>query len=254
MNSAIYAGHVSHRRGGDKPHAFRNRLYMYMLDLDELDQVFRGVRSHSVERWNLVSYFRRDFLGDPATPLIEAVRDRVESQLGRRPLGAVRLLSQLRTLGYVFNPVSFYLCYDEQGKLDAIVAEITNTPWRERHAYVLDAGGQDELLFRFDKEFHVSPFFGMDHIYEWRFRVADEQVQVAMTNFQAGRPVFTADFSATRQLIEPRALTAALWRHPIQPLRMHLAIYLHAAVLFLKRVPFFTHPKKRAVTSGSQSK
>ena len=124
----------------------------------------------------------------------------------------------------------------------------------ERFSYVLDAAGEDELVFRFNKEFHVSPFFDMDHVYEWRFQVGDERVQVTMTNFQAGQPVFCADFTATRQPIERGALAAALWRHPIQPLRMHLAIYVHAAVLFLKRVPFFTHPKKRAVTSGSQSK
>ena len=254
MKSAIFTGFVSHQRSAERAHGFRYRMYMYLLDLSELDQAFQGIRSHSIERWNLVSYFRRDFLGDPGTPLIEAVRDRVEAQLGRRPLGAIQLMTQLRTFGYVFNPVSFYMCYDEQGKLDAIVSEITNTPWRERFSYVLDAAGEDELVFRFNKDFHVSPFFDMDQVYEWRFQVGDERIQVTMTNFEAGHPVFCADFTANRQPIQRRTLRAALWRYPIQPLRMHLAIYVHAAVLFIKRVPFFTHPKKRAITSESPSK
>ena len=139
MRSALYQGHVSHRRLTPRPHAFRNAVHLLFLDLDELHEVFRGRWFWSVRRWNLVQYRRSDFLGPASRPLRDAVLDRVQHELGRRPKGAIGLLTQLRTLGYVFNPVSFYLCEDESGELDSIVAEITNTPWGERHAYVLDA-------------------------------------------------------------------------------------------------------------------
>lgn len=250
MKSALCTGLVSHKRFGDKPHAFHNRIQLFLLDLSELNNVFQGRWFHAVERFNLVSFRRADFLGDPSTRLEDAVRHRVEEKLGRRPLGSIRILTQLRTLGYIFNPVSFYYCYDEAGKLDAIVAEITNTPWRERHAYVLDAAGKSELLFRFDKDFHVSPFFEMDHVYEWRFHFGEKEVGVSMTNFQAGQVVFRADIALCLQPINGRNLATGLVRFPIQPLRMHLFIYWHAARLYLKRVPFFTHPKKLPPRSG----
>ena len=135
MKSAIFTGFVSHQRSAERAHGFRYRMYMYLLDLSELDQAFQGIRSHSIERWNLVSYFRRDFLGDPGTPLIEAVRDRVEAQLGRRPLGAIQLMTQLRTFGYVFNPVSFFYCYSLSEELLCVLAQVRNT-FGEKHLYV----------------------------------------------------------------------------------------------------------------------
>jgi len=251
MNSALLQGQVEHRRFGEKPHAFRYRVHLALLDLDELGEVFRGRWFWSVEKPNWVSFRRRDYLGAPATPLADAVRARIAEKLGRRPLGKVQILTQLRTFGYLFNPVSFYFCYDEHGGLDAIVAEITNTPWGERHAYVLDTAGQDDLVFRFDKDFHVSPFFDMDQVYEWRFRVGPDGMGVSMTNFEHAKVVFHVDLSLERRAIDRRSLATALVRYPLQPLRLHLAIYWHAARLFLKRVTFFTHPDKRVPTSGA---
>ncbi|TXH18822.1 MAG: DUF1365 domain-containing protein, partial [Gammaproteobacteria bacterium] len=153
--SAIYEGRVRHRRHAPRAHAFEYRMAQLYLDLDEVDAVFRERWLWSVERPNLASFRRRDFLGDPAQPLAEAVRDRVERASGERPGGPVRLLTHLRYAGYSFNPVSFYYCHAADGALHSIVAEITNTPWKERHRYVLDARGGLSALdaFEFDKEF-----------------------------------------------------------------------------------------------------
>lgn len=258
MRSCLYRGAVRHERLEPHRHAFDYGMHLVYLDLAELDEVFRGRWFWSVERWNVVAFRRSDFLGEPGRPLREAVLDRVESELGRRPAGRLGLLTQLRTLGYSFNPVSFYYCHDEDGALDAVVAEITNTPWGERHAYVLDAatagGDGDTLRFRFDKDFHVSPFFGMDQVYEWRFSRAEERVRVSMTNLQGGRPVFSAGLDCERVPITGRSLAAALCRYPLQPLRLHAAIYWQAARLFAKRTPFFEHPKERlSVQDGTAS-
>lgn len=166
----------------------------------------------------------------------------------------MRVLTQLRTLGYLFNPVTFYFCHGVDGGLEAVVAEITNTPWRERHAYVLDArsgrmgsqlaDGTVELRWQFEKAFHVSPFLGMRQVYEWRFRLSDTGIDVCMTNLEEGLEVFHAGLSCQRRPITSASLSSALLRHPLQPLRLHAAIYLQAARLFARRTPFFVHPRK----------
>ncbi len=174
MHSAIYRGWVRHRRHAPRRHVFRYRLFLLYLDLAELDTVFRGRWLWSTRRLALARFHRADHLGDTATPLDAAVRDLVEAQTGRRPAGPIRLLTHLRYFGYCFNPVSFYYCFDASGaRVETIVAEVNNTPWGERHCYVLDethdAGCGDRRRYRFDKAFHVSPFMPMDLTYDWRF-------------------------------------------------------------------------------------
>lgn len=245
--SALYEGEVRHSRLEPRRHDFSYRLFMLYLDLDELPQLFRRRWLWSVGRRNLAWFRRADYLGPAEQPLDEAVRDRVEQELGRRPAGPVRMLTHLRVLGYVFNPVTFYYAYDREERLEAVVAEITNTPWRERHAYVLDAregGAGDTLRWSFDKDFHVSPFFGMDQEYEWRFNRPAERLEAHMTNHEAGRAVFHAGLSCLRRPLTGRVLAGALLRHPLLTLRIHAAIYWQAARLYFKRTPFFTHPDK----------
>ncbi len=217
LRSAVFQGWVHHRRPAHGPaatapgpaHEFKLDLSLLYLELDELERAFAGRWLWSGRRRNVAWFDRRDYLGDPAVPLDEAVRDLVEERLGARPAGPIGVLTQLRTLGFCFNPVSFYYCWDPAGaRLEAIVAEIENTPWGERHAYVLrpDAdearfrrpeapsgvlgrpsaspglGVADRLAglgpagdplpgasFRFPKEFHVSPFLPMGLVYDWRF-------------------------------------------------------------------------------------
>ena len=259
MRSGLYKGVVYHARERPRPHAFRYGLHLFGLDLEELPHLFAERWLWSLERPNLFGFRRADYLGDPSRPLDDAVRERVVEHLGRRPSGHIVLVTQLRTLGYVFNPVSFYFCHDETGELDAIVAEITNTPWSERHAYVLDAaasrppGDEGEYVFRFDKEFHVSPFFDLDQVYEWRFLVQGDRLRISMTNLEAGQAVFRAGFEGARRPLSGGELARATLLQPLQPLRMHAAIYWQAARLWLKRAPFFAHPRKRFARDASSS-
>jgi len=168
MYSCLYEGWVRHRRYAPRAHAFRYRLFMLYLDLDELDTVFRGRWLWSTRRPALAWFRRADYLGDARVPLKQAVLDRVEQATGRRPRGPVRLLTHLRYCGHCMNPVSFYYCFDETGeRVDTVVAEITNTPWGERHVYVLPVDPDQRVLhFRFDKRLHVSPFMAMDLNYD----------------------------------------------------------------------------------------
>lgn len=246
--SALYVGRVEHARLEPREHRFRFRLFMLYLDLDELPTLFRRRWLWSARRRNLVWFRRADYMAPHDRPLKEVVLDRVEEQLGRRPDGAVRMLTHLRSFGYLFNPVTFYYCFDSGGRLDAVVSEITNTPWNERHANVFDAraaspGG--EVVCRFAKDFHVSPFFDMELDYDWRFGTPGDELAVRMTNLRAGRPVFHAGLALRRKPITAASLALALVRHPLLTARLHLKIYVQAGLLWLKRVPFHEHPGSR---------
>lgn len=244
MNSALYEGTVHHARFAPVPHRFQYRIVLAYLDLAELETVFAGRWLWSTRRPNLVWFRRADFLGPAERSLDEAVRSLVQSRLGTRPTGPIRMLTQLRTLGYVFNPVTFYYCYEPDGAtLHSFVAEITNTPWGERHAYVLPA--REALRWSFAKEFHVSPFFGMEQTYRWSITAPGETLEVQMSNEEHGKRVFHAELTLARQPIRTSTLLRALVLYPWMPARAHLAIYWQALRLALKRVPFFTHPKKR---------
>jgi len=250
MHSALYTGRLRHRRFAPAPHAFEYRVCMVWCDLAELEHVFRGRWLWSARRPALAWLRRADYLGDPAVPLDQAVRDRVERDTGTRPAGPVRLLTHLRTFGHCFNPVSFYYCYDATGeRIETIVAEITNTPWNERHAYVLPVsrgeGRGGTLRFRFGKAFHVSPFMPMAIDYDWRFAPPGTRLSVQMENWRAGERLFDATLVLERREITGASLAGALVRFPFEALRVLGAIYWQAFRLRLKRVPFHGHPDKR---------
>jgi len=239
--SAVYHGTLSHARRGRVAHAFGYRLHMLYLDLDELPRLLAGPGPLRHGRFGLLSFRRADYLGDPARGLADEVRDRVERELGFRPAGPVRLLTQVRCLGYVFNPVSFYFCHGAEGRLEAVVAEITNTPWGERHAYVLRAGPGGARA-EFAKAFHVSPFFGMDHRYRWSFTAPGDRLEVEMVNTEGGSEVFRARLALARRPWSAGALWRAALLSPLMTWKVHLAIYLHALLLWWKGAAFHPHP------------
>jgi DUF1365 family protein len=237
ISSAIYSGTVGHARRGARSHAFSYRMYMLYLDLDELPGLA------------LRSFRRSDFLGDPSRDLSLEVRDRVEAALGFRPEGPVRLLTHVRSLGYVFNPVSFYYCFERDGEtLRAVVAEITNTPWGERHAYVIPAG-DDGAASTFEKAFHVSPFYPMEQTYRWSLARPGDSLRVDMANLEKGQEVFRATLAMRRQAWSPAALRRAVLLQPLMAWKVHAAIYWQALRLWVKGVPFHVHPAKRATAA-----
>jgi DUF1365 family protein len=256
MNSALYTGWIRHRRFGPARNAFRYRIFMSFIDLAELPGLFDGRWFWSARRPCLAWFRRADFLGPSDVPLDVAVRDLVEQRTGRRPTGPIRLLTHLRFFGASFNPVSFYYVYDERdARVETIVAEITNTPWKERHAYVLPVSaakrsGGRAWRYRFDKQFHVSPFMPMDMRYHWLFGAPGDGLHVHMENWvleNDGRDpgvVFDATLNLSRVPMTAGTLARALLRFPLIPLRVLALIHWQALKLLWKRVPFHTHPSK----------
>lgn len=228
-------------------HEFTYALFLMYIDLDELPKLFAGRWFWSNERTNVATFRRSDYYGDPSRPLADCVRSLVEARLGRRPAGPIRLLTHLRYFGACFNPVSFYFCFAPDGvTTEAIVAEVSNTPWGERHCYVLDAraGGDSngKHSFHLRKSFHVSPFMPMDVDYAWRFVLSGKRLVIHMDNLRSGAKFFDATMTLERREIGTRTLSATLLRHPLMSLKVVAAIYFEAARLAIKRVPFFAHP------------
>lgn len=240
--SALYAGSLTHVRHTAPGHRFSHRLYLLYLDLDELDGL--GLEPVlGVERAGLLSFRRRDYFGPAEVPLKSAVLDAVERALGKRPAGPVRLLTHVRSLGPAFNPVSFYYCFAPDGStLEAVLAEITNTPWGERYAYVVPGDGAS-ARGEFEKAFHVSPFLSMQQQYSWRFSAPGRTLGVAMRNEERGRTSFHATLSLARRSLTRATLLGRALAEPWMSLRVLAWIYAHALTLRLKGAPVFSHPK-----------
>ena len=253
MHSAIYTGWVRHRRYAPTHHEFRYPLFMMYLDLDELSQVFEPFWCWSMRRRALAEFRRSDYHGDHKHSLAAAVRATVRAQTDLAVEGPIRMLTHLRYFGYAFNPVTFYYCFDRSGtRIESIAAEITNTPWKQRHTYVMPVTAETPrepvMRFEFDKTFHVSPFMPMDVRYDWRFSTPGDALLVHMKNFRDGQRAFDATLKLTREEISHRSMAKALMSFPAMTAKVTTAIYWQALRLWLKRTPFFAHPVTRSAT------
>lgn len=250
--SCFYEGTVRHRRHGALRDELRHRLSLAFLDLDELPELFDAHPLFSARRPALAWFRRADYLGPREQPLAEAVRELVRERAAVELDGPIRLLTHLRCFGHCFNPVSFYYCYDAAGeRVRAVVAEVTNTPWHERHAYVLPV---DELerpragVIRGElrKELHVSPLMGMQHTYDWRLTEPRERLSVHISSTPRGgeQPVFDATLALRRREITARELSRVLLRDPLPTLRASAHIYAHALRLRLRGARWYAHPDR----------
>lgn len=258
MQSAIFKGWVRHRRHTPKQHSFSYRIFMVLLDLSELDRVFSLSPWWSTRRWAPARFRRSDFLGDPSIPLDEAVRQRIYRETGDYPNGPIRMLANLRYFGFIMNPICCYYCFDADNRLQYIVAEVNNTPWNERHSYVLRCEPeQRNQRIQFDKRFHVSPFNPMDMRYSWFSSGPDAAVRIHMQNWQdseqkneeRGDLVFDASLVLRREEMSAQTLNRLIWHYPLMTMKVVAGIYWEAVKLFCKRVPFYSHPGNQQATS-----
>jgi DUF1365 family protein len=273
MHSCIYKGHLGHQRFVPVAHRFRYALHMFYLDLDELPSLLDGRHFIYRAKFSPASFCRGDHLGDPRQPLGEAVGDLVEARTGQRPAGPIRLLTGLRNFGYAFSPLNLYYCYNAGGqRVETVVAEVSNTPWLQRHCYVLWHGNRKEasaptadppmadplgrgraavppapvpgpaLRFRHPKSFHVSPFMGMDVDYEWQLGEPGESLRVVIENWRGGERIFYATLALDRRPLDRWQVLCTLLRHPWMSGRITAGIYFQAFRLWGKRCPYYPHP------------
>ena len=242
--SALYDGWVRHRRHIPVEHAFSYRHSMFLLDLDGLPEVLDRHPLYSARRPAPVRFRRADHVGDPRRPLADCVRELVEERTGVLAAGPVRLLTTLRTFGHSFNPVSFYYCFGADGeRVEAVVAEVTNTPWGERHAYVLRRDGEAAAPETIEKALHVSPFLGMHNRYGWRVTDPGRRLLVHVDERDRdGRRVLDATLSLERRALSRSQMTRTLLRFPAASVRVVVLIYWNALRLKSKGAPYHRHP------------
>ena len=246
--SAVYEGWIRHRRFEPVEHSFRYRLFLMYLDLGELPEVLDPYPFFSARHPTLARFRREDFMGGPGRRLDECARDAVQAATGARPAGPVRLLAGLRYFGHSFNPVSFYYCFDSAGeRVEAVVADVRNIPWGERHPYVLARGETrgSVLSEELEKTFHVSPLMGMDQTYAFRAAEPGERlaVHIESRSRDGEGKTFDATLNLRRRELSRRTLTGLLARYPAMSLQVVAKIYAQALRLKLKGARYYPHPE-----------
>ena len=250
MHSSIYTGNVRHHRFTPTVNSFNYSLYLLYLDLDELESVFDRNWLWSTRRFNFAWFRTADHLGTLRKDTTKNLKQLIRSYLhdnGIEAGGPIRLLTQVRYLGFAMNPASFFYCYDTNENLRAIVTQVNNTPWGEEHLYLIDARepnnriGVDGLK----KDFHVSPFMPMEMNYDMRFTPPDEKLAVRMTSFESGTKMLNVVMSLKRKKLNSVNLNRLLLSYPLMSMKVFAAIYWQALKLYLKKVPFYSHPKKQ---------
>ena len=246
-NSAIYEGIVTHCRLKPVLHSFQYKVFMMYIDLSEAEKIFKKSWFWSFQKWNLACFLRKDYLGDNSISLDEAIRNKVEQEAGVRPKGRICVLTNFRYFGYIYNPITSYYCYDENDRLEYLVAEVTNTPWGERHAYVIPCNDEQGLISgSFSKEHHVSPFMPMQMEYSWRSNTPDDKLKILIDTFHLDQKYFMASLLLTRKELSPANLNKVTLAYPFMTLKVVTRIYWQALLLWLKKVPFYSNPKKIA--------
>lgn len=246
--SAIYTGYVRHRRFTPTRHQFRNKLFMLLIKANELPELLGDYWQLGTSRWSWARFKRADYLGSPDTTIEKAVKDKI-SELSGLPSqsvdGDVFLLGHLRYFGFYFSPLNLYYLRQD-GHFKYMLAEVSNTPWHEKHYYLVDFDNVQPHA----KAFHVSPFNPMTQQYQWRL-VPPEinhghcvvQIRSLATDGEK-KKVMDATLMLSRRPLNQKELNRVLVRTPMQTLSIVAGIYWQALRLFIKKTPFYPHPGK----------
>ena len=246
MKSCIYKGQVRHQRLEPRAHEFTYSLFMMYVDLDELPKIFQTYRLWSVDSSGLASFIRKDHFGNQKESLSNSIRELVYNKTGSRPNGPIRLLTHFRYFGYVFNPLSLYYCYDKEDlNVEYVVAEVSNTPWKEQHCYVLSNSSKKSNHFSAShpKEFHVSPFMDLNMEYRWKIAIPNKCLNVQIENWKENKKIFDAVINLKKIEINQSNLRNVLINFPLMTFKVATAIHFEALRLWLKGITYVPHPK-----------
>ena len=244
MRNAIYTGFIIHNRTAPKPHKFQYKLRMFFLDIDNLTNTFKNIPFVSINKINLISFYRKNYF--PSKTNL-SLREEIEEEIKRRGYDSmpkkIYILTHLSYLGFCYNPVSFYYCYDAQDNLIYFLSEVNNTPWNERHIYFQQIVNNGINAWVHDKEFHVSPFLPINLQYSWKINEPNEQVRISLACI-ANATVFRATLKLVRSKIDFANCLSIFVVSPLTTLLIVLKIYWQALWLYIKKIPFYQHPNR----------
>jgi uncharacterized protein len=265
VRSSLYECNVMHHRFAPRTHRFVYRIFMIAVDLDDLASLARGIPFLSVNGRNLLSFMEGDYL-PTGEPLHNAsapkpagheagLKGRVLAFLAERgveiPGGRVVLLTLPRVAGYLFNPVSFYFCYDSRGRPAAAIAEVTNT-FREMKPYFLGPDalsgpeGSETFQSRIPKLFYVSPFSDVDVAFNFQLRAPGEELSIRIDDYQGEERTLVSSLTGRRQPFTAARLAWCFVKYPLITLKVIVLIHVHALLLRVKRVPWFPKAARSA--------
>lgn len=246
FNSVLFTGTLRHRRFTPSPHQFTYRLFMFCLDINTIAHSLQHIKYASFEKFNWFSFRRKNYLSQPDVALDDYARQVVQQKLNLYPQGKIFLLTQLSCLGYCFNPISIYFIFDKANQyLEYLLLEVTNTPWGEKHNYVLQSMEKSKnsvYHYEFEKELHVSPFMAMNYKYQVTIKLTEQKIIVQMENHKNGNKDFDATLTLDAVPKKGNSFKAIFIRFPLITYKVSAAIYWQALKLWLKKVPVYFHP------------
>jgi len=236
LNSCIYHGEIRHRRFTPKKHNFSYKIFLLAIDLDELDQIAEMGPWFKKDKFAAMTFRSTDYLTKKATLTKQDVYQKVQSLGGQALSGLVLFVGQLRCFGVYFSPINLYYCYDQSDHLQTLLAEVSNTPWNERHYYLLEM--QEKLIC--EKDFHVSPFMEMNMQYHWRINAPGKKLNLHIENHNKDDDeiVFDATLAMSRMALSNKNLRRCFFSIPSMALKTLAGIYWQALKLFIKGVPY----------------
>lgn len=238
LNSHLFIGTVRHRRFSPVKHSLNYTLFSPCIDLDELAKVQERIWGLGDKWWHWARIKRSDYVGKTGD-WKSAVHQKIYEITGDEVNGKVLAVVQLRYMGIYFSPVNFYYVFDAQQNWKYLLAEVSNTPWNERHYYVVPA---NQKRWVHNKAFHVSPFNPINQSYLWRIKPLTKQLFIHLECYENDK-VFDATMVMKEIPLSSRALIAQLIKTPVMAVKMVIGIYWNALKLWCKGAPFYSHPK-----------
>ncbi len=245
LDNAIGFGNVQHYRYSPIKNKFCYKSAMFLLDIDTIKQTLANLKYCSYEGKSIINFQKKDFLSKVLTEL--SIREKIKLAIGNKiTLKAndkIYLLAQLRTLGFLFNPVAYYYIFHENGTF-SLIAEVTNTPWHEKHYYVLENAQRSGAYYQFifEKKFHVSPFLSMNYSYKLKTSFSKKHLIVHMENLKDNVKIFDATLNLKLFPLTQKNINDYLVKYPLMTYRVIFLIYWQAAKIYFKGNPFYPHP------------
>lgn len=244
MQNAIYTGFVIHNRTTPKLHKFRYKLRMFFLDIDNLHSIFKYIPFVSIDKFNLLSFYRKNYF--PSKTNL-SIRQEIENEIKRHGYDEIPkkiyILTHLAYLGFCYNPVSFYYCYDDTDQLIFFLSEVNNTPWNERHIYLQKIPKEDINSWTQSKQFHVSPFLPMNLQYVWKINIPSKQVRIYLACVD-NKIIFRATLKLMQSTLNLKNCLTTFLLSPVITVLTVFRIYWQALIIFSKKIPFYQHPGK----------